>query len=191
MAKVWLMVLRSTADFPGRYAPMVSSRKSRRSRSCASESPTILSRWESSAWRIEIGRLSVELGLSRRVCPVTSFRSFGRILHARMIGISLSRDVAHAGCIRVRRLRVKFRYLALLGGVLYCLCIGVRSREKLGGLAGSVGWGFLKWNGHAAWDVRLVVVYLCLIVLRCCCPIVWAYMMCCWVDDGIVCAWGW
>lgn len=139
MAKMWLMV-RSTADFPGLYAPIVSSRKSRRSRSCASESPTILSRWESSAWRMEIGRLSVELGLSKRVRPV-SFRSFGRILHARMIGISVSRDVAHAGCIRVRRLRVKFLYLALPGGVLYCLCIGVRSMEKRGGLSGSVGWG--------------------------------------------------
>ena len=89
---------------------------------------------------MEIGRLSVELGLSKRVRPV-SFRSFGRILHARMIGISVSRDVAHAGCIRVRRLRVKFLYLALPGDALYCLCIGVRSREKRGGLSGSVGWG--------------------------------------------------
>ena len=58
MAKMWLMV-RSTADFPGLYAPIVSSRKSRRSRSCASESPTILSRWESSAWRMEIGTVYV------------------------------------------------------------------------------------------------------------------------------------
>ena len=119
MARVWLIV-RSTADLPGLYAPIVSSRKLRRSRSCASESPTILSRCESSACRMEIGRLSVELGLSKRVRPV-SLRSFGRILHARMIGMSLSRDVAHAGCSLVRRLRVKFRYLALPGGVLYCL----------------------------------------------------------------------
>ena len=141
MAKVWLMVLRSTADFPGRYAPMVSSRKSRRSRSCASESPTILSRWESSAWRIEIGRLSVELGLSRRVCPV-SFRSFGRILHARMIGISLSRDVAHAGCIRVRRLRVKFRYLACF--TWWCIVLFMYWCEVEGE---TWGLGWICWVG--------------------------------------------
>ena len=79
------------------------------------------------------------LGLSKRVRPV-SLRSFGRILHARMIDISLSREVAHAGCSLVRRLRVKLRYLALPGGVLYCLCIGVRSTENVGGL---VGFGLL------------------------------------------------
>ena len=43
----------STADLLGLQAAMVFSRKSRHSRSCPRESPTLLSKWEARAWSME------------------------------------------------------------------------------------------------------------------------------------------
>ena len=98
--------VRSVTDFPFLYAAIVWSRTLRDSTAEERRLLTMVSRYESYAWRIEMGRLSSELGLSIRTLPqVLSW--LGRVRVARMMGVRDWRRSVQMGWRRARILRLK------------------------------------------------------------------------------------
>lgn len=134
----------SVLERPLRYARIESSNMSIRSRVLDSIFPTVVSRMESKACRMEIGRLSVVPGLSMRTLPhVLSL--VGRIRDARIICRSVVVCWSQHLGMRAKTLIVKLFIRAFEGVGLAVSSSSGRGPEKDVTLVCGL---WVKLNGH-------------------------------------------